>query len=76
MSDIEYRVWLETGDLIEVFDNAPEAAERADLERAECPCGTSGADGECGVIHPHGVSIQVVKDGEDITQDYLINGSV
>lgn len=44
-------------------------------------CGTDGEDTSghgnfaCGVMSPHGISIQVLDaDGDDLTQDYLING--
>lgn len=57
--------------------------EQADAVRAECAeiCGTDGEDTTgngtfaCGVMNPHGISI-AVSDGEgnDLTQDYLING--
>lgn len=57
--------------------------EQANKARATCAeiCGTDGQDISgngnfaCGVMSPHGVSIGVHDgDGNDVTQDYLING--
>lgn len=57
--------------------------EQADRAREECAkiCGTDGQDTDgngnfaCGVMSPHGISISVSDgDGNDVTQDYLING--
>lgn len=55
--------------------------EQAAKARATCECGTDGQDASgngnfaCGVMSPHGISIQVSDaDGNDLTQDYLING--
>jgi hypothetical protein len=57
--------------------------EQAEKARADCAkiCGTDGEDTSgngtfaCGVMSPHGISITVSDgDGNDLTQDYLING--
>lgn len=56
--------------------------EQADKARATCECGTDGMDipkgsgnFQCGVMSPHGISISVTDaDGNDLTQDYYING--
>jgi hypothetical protein len=57
--------------------------EQADKAREDCAkiCGTDGQDTTgngtfaCGVMSPHGVSVSVSDgDGNDVTQDYLING--
>lgn len=56
--------------------------EQADKARATCGCGTDGSDipegsgnFQCGVMSPHGISVSVTDaDGNDLTQDYLING--
>lgn len=68
----EFRVWNETGDLIAIRDNMPDAELRADEERDECPCGEE-SELACGVLHPHGIHVQVVEDGYDVTNSYLIN---
>jgi len=59
--------------------------EHADTARATCEretCKTDGMDDPqgsgnfaCGVLSPHGISVQVTDgDGNDLTQDYLNNG--
>jgi hypothetical protein len=55
--------------------------EQADKARATCGCGTDGEDTTgngnfaCGVLSPHGISVTVTDaDGNDLTQDYYING--
>lgn len=55
--------------------------EQADKARATCECGTDGSDTNgfgrfaCGVMSPHGISVTVSDGpGNDLTQDYLING--
>lgn len=58
--------------------------EIADQARADCAkiCGTDGTDTDrrpgdfaCGVMSPHGISYTVSDvDGNDMTQDYDLNG--
>lgn len=65
---MEYRVWCENGDLVHVGDNLAEAeAALADAIRdhVENDC----HDGDCGVMTAHGFSIQICKDGQDVTGD-------
>lgn len=68
MGEREYRVWEETGDLIAVYDNPGEAWKKATVACNTCPCGTDGRGGECGVLDPHGISVRVIEDGQDITE--------
>ena len=80
----EYRVWLETGDLWGEYNSAPRAERAVRSAREWCRrngCHTDGSeqtpgkgDFKCGTFEPHGVSLQVLEDGQDVTQDYLING--
>jgi len=65
-ADVEFRVWNESGDLIEVYDKKSDADARADTERGECSCGEEG-ELACGVLHPHGIHVQIVEDGMDVT---------
>lgn len=65
---VEYRVWCESADLVHVADNLADAeAAMADAirEHVENDC----HDGECGVMTAHGYSIQICKDGYDVTGD-------
>lgn len=73
MSSTEFRMVCESGD-IDTYDTydeafaAMESAVRRDIaERGEEDARASG------VMHPYGYSIQVVHDGEDVTQDWLIH---
>ncbi len=76
----EFRVWNEVGDLFGVH-RTPGAAERtAAAARNACRkhCRTSGkevtpgmGDFQCGVLSRHGISIQVVEDGYDVTTGYI-----
>ena len=78
---VEFRVWNEAGDLISGPHRKRSVAEEsADRARTECAeiCGTDGeeltpgrGDFACGVMNPHGISVQVVEDGRDVTgEDY------
>jgi hypothetical protein len=62
----EYRVWVETGELLGSFDLRSDAEFLVDAERRGCPCGrdTDPMDGLCGVEHAHGIFMQVVGDSE------------
>ncbi|MGK5496418.1 hypothetical protein [Streptomyces sp. URMC 125] len=35
---------------------------------SDCPCEPGE---ECGVLHPHGISVQICEDGDDITHHYV-----
>lgn len=54
----EYRLWCENGDLLGVYDTEEDAQEALEFEESICECD----DGLCGVLTPHGYSIQVVDD--------------
>ena len=60
---MEYRVWCENGDLCGVYETYKDAKEELEDLEDNCPCD----DGLCGVLTPHGYSIQVVEDGLDVT---------
>lgn len=68
----EWRVWCESGDLVEAgLGSAAEAAEVLAAAAAE-HVAASGCDG-CGVLTApgeHGFSVQVCEGGRDITGDY------
>lgn len=85
MSNREYRVWHENGDVLWVAFNddmglyAPAgqvAEDTASRHRDKCQCGEeAGSEGLfCGTLHPHGIFVQVCEGDDDVTQDYLING--
>jgi hypothetical protein len=67
--------WLvcETGD-IEEFDAYEDAYEAltAAVKRDIAQHGEETAR-ESGVIHPYGYTINVMREGQDVTQDWLIN---
>lgn len=56
--------------------------EQKAIDACAAICGTDGSDDPpgsgafaCGVLSPHGISFSVLDgDGNDCTQDYLING--
>lgn len=58
---VEYRVWCETGDLVGFTHDQAAATALLEASIAECAesCGLS--DMECGVLNPHGFSIQEVQ---------------
>ncbi|MFL4491704.1 hypothetical protein ACJ6WD_10685 [Streptomyces sp. VTCC 41912] len=79
----EYLVWCENGDLVSGPHRKRDVAERKEREaREECAkngCGNGHPESSddpdygttCGVLNPHGFSIQVAEDGRDITgHDY------
>lgn len=81
----EYLVWRENGDLISGPHRSREVADaRAQKAREECAADKNGGCGNgdpessddpagttCGVMDPHGISVQVKEDGRDITgHDY------
>lgn len=68
----EFRVWNETGDLLGEHDNEVDANRQVVTERDACPCGDAGELG-CGVLHPHGIHVQVCADGFDVTNTYFDN---
>ena len=86
MSNREYRVWHENGDVLwtaysddmDLYAPAEQVAEdTASRHRAKCPCGEEeGPEGlYCGTLHPHGIFVQAIEGDLDVTQDYLINGA-
>lgn len=54
---MEYRVWCENGDLVDVLDNSAEAEDMIQKLNNSCPCGESG----CGVLSEHGYFVQEVR---------------
>lgn len=66
----EFRVWNETGDLLGEHDNAVDADKQVVEERAACQCDEAG-ELACGVLHPHGIHVQVCEGGWDVTPYYL-----
>lgn len=71
MARREYRVWNESGDLLERTTSRARAERITDRERENCPCGEdAGRDGNyCGVMSPHGISMQTVEDGLDVSHE-------
>ncbi|MFB7906379.1 hypothetical protein ACFC1T_08130 [Kitasatospora sp. NPDC056076] len=76
---IEYRVWNEVGDLFGVHRKRERAEETAERARKGCAkyCETDGeeenpgrGDFRCGVLSPHGISIQVVDGAYDVTSHH------
>lgn len=53
---MEYRVWCENGDLVDVLDNSAEAEDMVESLDQSCPCGEES----CGVLSPHGYFVQEV----------------
>lgn len=50
------------------YDAAQHMAEEvASQHRAACQCGSE----DCGVIHPHGISVQVCQGEDDVTSSWL-----
>ena len=76
---MEYRVWNEGGDYFGSHRTRAAAERSAGTARRECQknCRTNGqevtpgrGDFKCGVLSPHGVSIQVIdEDGCDRSND-------
>ncbi|ONK10396.1 hypothetical protein [Streptomyces sp. MP131-18] len=67
---VEFRVWNEGGDLLGEFDNQNDAEAFAERERKACSakCGMGeDRDRLCGAVNPHGISVQIVEDGQDVT---------
>jgi len=54
---MEYRVWCENGDLVEVLDSSAEAEDMVEELNNSCPCGEES----CGVLSPHGYFVQEVE---------------
>jgi hypothetical protein len=78
---VEFLVWSEAGDLISGPHRMRSVADQsASKAREECAkiCGTDGEEltpgrgnFACGVMSPHGISVQITKDGRDATgEDY------
>jgi hypothetical protein len=65
----EFRVWNETGDLLGEHDNETDAHAQVKRERDACPCEETG-DLACGVLHLHGIHVQVCEGGYDVTNGY------
>lgn len=65
-SGLQFRVWNEVGDLFGEYDDRAEAEKRVRAERAACDCGET-ADMACGILHPHGIHLQICEDGTDVT---------
>lgn len=55
---MEYRIWCENGDLVDVLDNSAEAEDIIESLNQSCPCG----EVSCGVLSEHGYFIQVVEN--------------
>lgn len=67
MTEREYRVWCENGDLILVTDSKDDAERELEDCILNCPC---GGDEEGCETSSHGYHIQVIVDGYDVTGDY------
>ncbi len=75
---LEFRVWTEGSDLVGTYDTKAEAVAAIALEAQRCPCGTDGQEATpgkgnftCGALSPHGLHIQIIEDGVDVTSsDY------
>ncbi|WP_413114820.1 hypothetical protein ACK1X7_07385 [Streptomyces sp. CY1] len=73
----EFLVWNEGGELVSGPHRQRDVAEgQAERARQACPCGTDGqevtpgrGDFRCGVLSPHGISIQITENGRDVTAD-------
>lgn len=63
----EYRVWCENGDLIADGIVGPLDAMECLKETIAQHVNETDCDGQgCGVLYPHGFSIQVCEDGRSI----------
>lgn len=73
MAELEFRTWGEPDDNLYAGGSYEEAytAMREAADRAIAKYGAGEA--RAGVLHPYGLSIQVVDGDEDVTQDWLIN---
>lgn len=67
---LEFRVWNETGDLLGEHGNVTDAEDQVKRERDACPC-DEASELACGVLHPHGIHVQVCEGGYDVTAHYL-----
>lgn len=77
---IEFRVLNEVADVLGVFENRADAEAHMKREQHLCAavCGTDGQEEtpgrgnfRCGTLHPHGIFMQIMEDGKDVTeQDY------
>lgn len=76
-SAVTFRVWHENGDFLGEFETNTEADECARKAYEDCRrngCKTNGAertpgkgDFKCGVLNPHGISVQIIEDGQDVS---------
>lgn len=76
-----FMVWNESGEISGPHRKREIAERRAEMAARDCEqngCETDGqentpgrGDFKCGVMSPHGIHIQVIENGEDVTaHDY------
>lgn len=64
---LQFVVWNEVGTILGESDTRSEAESIANREREKCAKICMEVPDECGVLHPHGIFIQILEDGEDVT---------